>query len=97
MRRLAVSELPAADPETWLRKDDDLVLTDRGKPVAIVAPVNEDSVEETLDALRRTRAVAALVASQRRAAELGLDRLTMDEIDAEIAAVRRERRERRTG
>ena len=48
--------------------------------------------EEKLAALRRTRAYAALDRIHARAKEMGANKLTMEEIDAEIAKARRERR-----
>jgi hypothetical protein len=50
-----------------------------------------------LKALRQARAQAAVVAMQRRAAKLGLDKMTLAEINAEIAATRRERRKKQGG
>lgn len=41
----------------------------------------------------RKDALAALAELQQEAARRGLDKITMDEIDAEIAASRRERRQ----
>jgi hypothetical protein len=51
-------------------------------------------LESTLRALRWNRFERLLAEQQKRAAELGLDKMTMEEIDAEIAAARKERRER---
>lgn len=94
MKLLSVAELSDAAPETWVHEPE-LVLTEGGKPVAVVTAVDERSVEETLEAIRRARGLAALAAIQRRSKELGLDRLSDEEIEAEIAAVRAERAQRR--
>jgi antitoxin (DNA-binding transcriptional repressor) of toxin-antitoxin stability system len=75
-----------------LREKRDLVITSSGRPIAVMVEVGEgEDVEATLTALRRVRAQAAISRMRRAAADRGLDRLTADEIDAEIVAARRER------
>jgi hypothetical protein len=58
----------------------------------VIADVDEDTFEEKIAALRRTRASALLDRIRARAKETGANRLTRAEIDAEIARARRERR-----
>jgi hypothetical protein len=53
--------------------------------------VSEDSLEESLTNIRRARAMAAVEAMQRRSVERGTDRMSLEEVNAEIAAVRKNR------
>jgi len=64
------------------------VLTSNGQPIALLVPVDAGTVDETAEAIRRARAMRAIEAIRRKAARDGTDRLTMREIDTEIAAVR---------
>jgi prevent-host-death family protein len=73
---------------------EDVVLTANGKPVAVILGVTEDSLEETLRTIRQARATLAVSRMRRRAAELGLDKLSMEDIDKEIRAVRAQRKPR---
>jgi len=75
-----------------LGTEHEIVLTASGRPVAILADVDEDTFEERLAALRRSRAEALLRRVGARARETGVDRLTSKDIDAEIAKARREKR-----
>jgi len=75
-----------------LKTEHEMVLTANGHPFAILADVADDSFEETLKALRSTRARMLLDRAGARSQALGLDKLTMDEIDGIIAKTRRERR-----
>ncbi len=75
-----------------LEQDREIVLTANGRPFALMTPVEPDTVEEELLAIRRARAQAALSRIRAQAKADGLDRMTMREIDALIARVRRERR-----
>jgi antitoxin (DNA-binding transcriptional repressor) of toxin-antitoxin stability system len=68
-----------------------MVVTSNGRPVAILAAVNEANVEESLAAFRRARAVEAVAALQLGSSSRGRDRLTAQQIEREIAAVRGQR------
>lgn len=78
-----------------LSAEHEIVVTSNGRPFAILAEVDEDTFEEKLAALRRTRARALVDRVQAKAKARGVDKLTMHEIDAEIAQSRRERRKTR--
>jgi hypothetical protein len=61
--------------------------------MAIITGVKEDSLESTLAALRRGRAVQAVRRIQQDSRRRG-KRLSLDQINAVIAQVRRSRKER---
>ena len=65
-----------------------MVVTSNGRPIAILAAITEENLEESLAAFRRARAVEAVVSLQRRSAEEGTDKISLDEINAEIKSVR---------
>lgn len=96
MRLISLGDLRTKSEEEWRRLtvEDDVVVTSEGDPIAILTPVKRGRLEESLAALQRARAVAALREIQHRSAEQGLDTLTDQDIEAEIAAVRRNRKER---
>ena len=79
-----------------LRKDlkdgREVVITANGRPFALMTPVEPDTVEEEVLAIRRARAQAALSRIRAKAKDEGLDRTRAAGIDAIIAKVRRERR-----
>jgi len=91
---VTVRDLRIRPADVWrrLREKRDLVVTSNGRPIAIMVEVGEDEdVGATLVALQRVRAQAAISRMRRSASAQGLDRLSPDDIDAEIAAARRER------
>ena len=72
----------------------DVVITSRGKPYAVMLPVSEaQNIEEVLLLASRIRAQMALSSVRAKATQCGLDELSAAEIDAEIQAVREQRRE----
>jgi antitoxin (DNA-binding transcriptional repressor) of toxin-antitoxin stability system len=68
-----------------------MIITSNGRPIAIIAAISDSNLEESLSAFRQARAVEAVASLQRRSVEMGNDKITMDEIDAEIKAVRKKR------
>ena len=93
MRFVSVRDLRGKSSEIWrrVRAEKDMVVTSNGRPIAILSVVSEDSVEESLAAIRQARAVQAVAALQRSSVASGRDRLSQAVIDKEIRAVRRAR------
>lgn len=66
-------------------------MTNSDKSIATLGTTDAESFEASLHNLRRRRAADAVGRLQREAERRGLDRLTLDEINEEIQAVRRSR------
>ncbi len=93
MRFISVRDLRGKSAEVWkdLPTEREVVITSNGRPIAILSAVNESNLEESLSAIRQARAIEALMSLQRRSVERGTDNITMEEIDAEVKAVRKKR------
>lgn len=93
MKFLSVRDLRGKSADVWkdLPDEREMIITNNGRPIAILAAVGEGDVEASLAAFRQARAVEAVTWLQRRSVEQGTDRLTLDDINGEIAAVRRSR------
>ena len=91
---VSVRELRTQSAAVWdaLSKEKDLVVTSNGKPIAVLSATTASTLEASLAALRQARAQMAVAAMQQRTQETGSDRLTLDDVNAEIEAVRRQRR-----
>ncbi len=90
MRFISVRDLRTKSAEIWrdLDGEREMVVTSNGRPVAILAAVDEASLEASLRAFRRARAIDAVHGMQRGSVERGTDAMTMDDIDAEVTDVR---------
>jgi antitoxin (DNA-binding transcriptional repressor) of toxin-antitoxin stability system len=93
MKFVSVRDLRGKSAQVWkeLPEEREMVITSNGRPIAILAAISESNLEESLSAFRQARAVEAVASLQRRSVEQETDRMTMDEIDAEIKAVRKKR------
>jgi hypothetical protein len=91
MRFISVRELRS---DFWksVLPEEDMVLTAKGRPVAILTRVNEDTYEKELDAIKRSRALKALDRVHRDSVMKGRHKITDEEIQTEIDAVRKEKK-----
>jgi antitoxin (DNA-binding transcriptional repressor) of toxin-antitoxin stability system len=93
MRFISVRDLNTKPKEIWGKiKNDEVVITSNGKPIAVLSGVTEENLEKTVRAIRRSRALIALEEMQKKSIELGLDKLADSQIESEIQAVRKSRR-----
>lgn len=93
MKFITVRDIRTAPARIWkqLPAEQEMVITNNGHPVALLTPISDESLEQTLSAVRRARAMAAVQNMQQTARDSGLDRMSEDEIDEEIRAARHER------
>ncbi|MDO4566093.1 MAG: type II toxin-antitoxin system Phd/YefM family antitoxin [Oscillospiraceae bacterium] len=89
MNFYTVRDLRNTPKSIWenLSKDGEVVITNNGKPAAIMLDITDGSFEETLKAVRQAKAAIAFNSMRSKAAERGF--MSPDEIEAEIAAARR--------
>lgn len=93
MKFVTVRDLRGRPGEVWkkLGEERELVLTSNGKPIALLSPVTEDSLERDLAALRRARMAETIRSIQKDSKKRFPRGLSLARINAEIAAVRAKR------
>lgn len=93
MKFLSVRDLRGKSAQIWkeLPAEREMIITSNGRPIAILASISESNLEESLAAFRQARAVEAVASLQRRSVEQGTDMISINEINAEIKAVRKKR------
>lgn len=93
MKTFTVRELRSRSAQVWedLAREREIVVTSNGRPIGVISAATAGTLERTLAAIRRARASLAVLEEQTRSAREGRDRITSEDIEAEIAAVRRKR------
>ena len=93
MRFVSVRELRGQSAAVWkaLAEEKDLVVTSNGKPIALLSATSDETLEESLGAVRRARAQAAASAMQQASLKAGTDRLSLDDINTQIDDARARR------
>jgi antitoxin (DNA-binding transcriptional repressor) of toxin-antitoxin stability system len=94
MKFVTVRDLRTKPAQIWksLPEEQELILTNNGKPIALITPVGESDIEETLSAVRRARAQIAIQRMQLSAGKNNLSTLSLEEIEKEIADTRKARK-----
>jgi antitoxin (DNA-binding transcriptional repressor) of toxin-antitoxin stability system len=97
MEFVSVRELRIQPGQVWKRlaESNELIITSNGKPIALLSGITDQTLEQTLTALRRARAQVAVSQLRASAQARGADKMTAREIDAEIKAARKDRRKPR--
>ena len=93
MKIVSVRDLRTKPASVWkdLSEARDLVLTNNGKPIALVTAVNEETLEDSLKLLRRLRAATGLAKIHSDSLAKGTDKTSLREINAAIKRVRKAR------
>ncbi|MBR3494707.1 MAG: type II toxin-antitoxin system Phd/YefM family antitoxin [Clostridia bacterium] len=88
MNFYSVRDLRTESRRIWeeLASGGEVVLTNNGKPSALMVEIPEGGFEETVQAIRQAKAMIALNNMRRRAAQAGF--MTDEEINAVIAQAR---------
>ena len=96
---VTTKELRAESGKVWakLEAGEDIVIMRNGKPFALMVHTEPSDVEDDLRSLRAAKFSRMLAEQHKHSVALGLDKMTIEEIDTEIAAARKERRERAAG
>lgn len=94
MKFVTVRDFRTESANIWktLPKEQEMVITNNGKPVALLTPLTDKTLEETLSAVRRAKAINAVKLLQQQSVKNGTDKMTLDEINAEIKKARKERK-----
>ena len=75
-----------------MRKEKEIVLTCSGKTFALLTSMSSDTLEEALTMTRQFRTYVNIAHLQEQYAKKGKDKISFEEINAEIATVRRKRK-----
>ena len=91
---ISVRELRGQSAAVWeaLGTQRHMVVTSNGKPIAFLVATSPETFDRTLEALRQADALQAIASIREMARETGAAELSLDEINAEIAASRAARR-----
>jgi len=94
MKFLSVRDLKTKSSQVWkeLAGQKEMIVTSNGRPIALLSSINENNLEQVLTAFRRARATNAVASIQYESTQKGTDKISMGEINAEIGAVRSNRK-----
>ncbi|MGM0652844.1 MAG: type II toxin-antitoxin system Phd/YefM family antitoxin [Bacillota bacterium] len=90
MKFISSKDLRQKSGEVWEKvKEEDLIITSNGKPIAILTSADED-IEQQLSTIRRAKAEVSVFNMRKNALQNNLDGLSEAAIEAEVKSYRQE-------
>ena len=95
MKFITVRDLRTTPAQVWkeLPEEQEIVITNNGRPIALLTPLSDRDIEETVSAVRRARAATAVKNIRNLATKNGLPDMTMEEINEEIQDYRKSKKQ----
>jgi len=87
---ISVRDLRTSPKSVWEKLDDkkEVVITNNGKPSALMISVSESDLDEVLSSVRQASAIRAVNRMQVSSVKSELNKMSLDEINTEISAAR---------
>ena len=95
MKFVTVRDFRTSPANIWrkLSSERELIITNNGKPIALLTPLNDETLEDTISAVRKAKAINAMKKMQEISVSLGNDNITLEEINKIINDVRKKKNE----
>ncbi|MDR0498231.1 MAG: type II toxin-antitoxin system Phd/YefM family antitoxin [Holophagales bacterium] len=90
MNFVTVRDLRTTPRQVWDKLDTEreVVITNNGKPFALMIPIDESNFDDVLESVRQACAMRSMTRMHLAAAKTGLDKMNLEEINAEIEIAR---------
>ncbi|MCL2210856.1 MAG: type II toxin-antitoxin system Phd/YefM family antitoxin [Treponema sp.] len=92
MEFVTVRDFRTSPAVIWkkLTAEHEMVITNNGKPIALLTPLTDETLEDTISAYRQVRAINAVRKMQEISVSLGNNKMTLEEINSVIKEAREE-------
>ena len=93
MKFITVRDLRTSPARVWkdLPDEKEMVITNNGRPIALLTPISDENLEETIRTLRQARAINAVKNMQQKSVQNGKNSISAEEIEEEIKESRKAR------
>ena len=90
MKFITVRDIRTSPAQIWkqLPDEQEMVITNNGKPIALLTPLSAENLEDTVKAVRKARAINSVRSMQEKSMKSGSSELSNDEIENEITEYR---------
>jgi antitoxin (DNA-binding transcriptional repressor) of toxin-antitoxin stability system len=91
MRFISVREFRNSSANIWkvLPKQKEMVITNNGKPIALLTPINDAILEDTLSSIRCAKAMSAVKSIQQQSLKNKTYMFDFKDINTEIKSARK--------
>ena len=94
MKFISVRDFRTSPAQIWKRlpEEQEMIITNNGKPIALLTPLTDTTLEETVSAVRKAKAINAIKLMQQKSIKMNTNKMGIAEIDKEIEEVRKEKK-----
>ena len=99
MKFICVRDFRTSSSSIWksLPSEREMIVTNNGRPIALLTPLTDKTLEDTVSAVRRAKAINAAKKMQKKSLELGSQKMVLREINSIIADTRRKTKNESSG
>lgn len=90
MKFITVRDFRTSPAQIWkqLPTEQEFIITNNGKPIALLTPLTDETLEETIKTIRKAKAINAVKKMQEISIQKGTNTLSEEEIEKEIKRTR---------
>jgi len=90
MKFVTVRDFRTSPANIWrkLPSEQELIITNNGKPIALLTPLSDETLEDTISVIRRAKAVNAVKKMQEISVSSGNNKITPEKINTIIKETR---------
>ena len=90
MKFITVRDFRTSPAQIWkqLSSEQELIITNNGKPIALLTPLTDETLEDTIKTIRKAKALNAINKMQQISIQKGTNTLSATEIENEINKTR---------
>ncbi|MDR2782284.1 MAG: type II toxin-antitoxin system Phd/YefM family antitoxin [Treponema sp.] len=83
MKFVSGRDFRTSSAKIWktLPEEQEMVITNNRKPIALLTPLSDKTLENTLSSIRQAKAINAVNLIQQEYLKRGMEKITMEEID----------------
>ena len=91
MKFVSVRDFRTSPAQIWkkLPEEQEMIITNNGKPIALLTPLNDSTLEETVSAVRKAKAINVIKLMQQKSITMKNDEMSLEDINTEIMEVRK--------
>ncbi|MDX9800289.1 MAG: type II toxin-antitoxin system Phd/YefM family antitoxin [Spirochaetia bacterium] len=94
MKFISVRDFRTSPAQIWKRlpEEQEMIITNNGKPIALLTPLNDSTLEETVSAFRKAKAINVIKLMQQKSITMKNDEMSLEDINTEIMEVRKNKK-----
>ena len=94
MKFITVRDFRTSPAQIWkqLPSEKEFIITNNGKPIALLTPLTDETLEETIKTLRKAKALNSIQKMQEISIQKGTNNLSDENIEKEITEFREKKK-----